>query len=54
MHQGASERVQVSRRPGREATAGGYCFYTTNLFVIHKHIVDNPGTTYDECIKKAN
>ena len=27
--------------------------HATNLFVIHEHIVDNPGTTYDECSKKA-
>ena len=28
-------------------------FHATNLFVIHEHIVDTPGTTYEECIKKA-
>ena len=28
-------------------------FHATNLFVIHKHIVDTPGVTYEDCIKKA-
>ena len=28
-------------------------FHATNLFVIHKHIVDTPGATYEDCIKKA-
>ena len=28
-------------------------FHATNLFVIHEHIVDTPGLTYEECIKKA-
>ena len=28
-------------------------FHATNLFLIHEHIVDTPGVTYEDCIKKA-
>ena len=28
-------------------------FHATNLFVIYEHIVDTPGCTYEDCIKKA-
>ena len=28
-------------------------YHATNLFVIHKFIVENSNTTYEECIKKA-
>ena len=28
-------------------------FHATNLFIIHEHIVETPGVTYEECIKKA-
>ena len=28
-------------------------YHATDLFVIREHIVDNPGATYEDCIKKA-
>ena len=28
-------------------------FHATNLFEIHKHIVDTPNASYDKCIEKA-
>ena len=30
-----------------------YCSMPLILFVIHEHIVDTPGVTYEDCIKKA-